>query len=223
MCQRLFECYKPFFVSPVRPKDRNTCRMHVEAKIVLKKCMELRKIILNLHPENDKEKFAFFKNINEISNKTLCNKANPTHDCLTRNSQNCAVSKLQFLDEEMDQSPNVKDVRLAILELDGLDSTVNSPVIVSEQFIVISPDFQHDIYFTLHCQKSIFDFLKSVSADITVMHEFTDGCSSQYKSRNCIGDVSFVAESELGYSKLIRNNYETSHSKGRGIPETSSG
>jgi hypothetical protein len=45
------------------------------------------------------------------------------------------------------------------------------------------------------------------------MHEFTDGCSAQYKSRNCIGDVSRIQE-ELGYSKIIRNLYETSHAKG---------
>ncbi|CAG2255254.1 unnamed protein product [Mytilus edulis] len=320
MCQRLFESYKPFFVSPVRPKDRNTCccRMHVEVKIVFKKCMELRKTVLKLHAEYDKEKFAVFENIYEISNKTLCNTV--THDCLTRNCQNCGVSKLMFLNEELEKSSNAKDVnwekyeylksnvkggktiskiqlvkqvtkpgslfeyfikllenfpahqmranwqnsqykninqnlplghavclhdysenyrcsdrtelqsayfqktevsihvtiltRHAILELDGVDSTVNSPVIVSEQFFVISPDYQHDRHFTFHCQKLISDYLKSISADITVMHEFTDGCSSQYKSRNCMGDVSFVAESELGYSKLIRNFFETSHAKG---------
>ena len=45
------------------------------------------------------------------------------------------------------------------------------------------------------------------------MHEFTDGCSSQYKSRNCMGDVSRI-HGELGYSKIIRNFYETSHEKG---------
>lgn len=36
-------------------------------------------------------------------------------------------------------------------------------------------------------------------ADIQVMHEFTDGCSAQYKSRNCMGDVS-TRRSDLGYS-----------------------
>ena len=45
------------------------------------------------------------------------------------------------------------------------------------------------------------------------MHEFTDGCSSQYKSRNCMGDVSRI-QGELGYSKIIRNCYETPQAKG---------
>jgi hypothetical protein len=36
---------------------------------------------------------------------------------------------------------------------------------------------------------------------------------AQYKSRNCMGDVSRM-QGELGYSKIIRNFYETSHAKG---------
>ena len=30
----------------------------------------------------------------------------------------------------------------------------------------------------------------TVKMDIHKMHEFTDGCAAQYKSRNCIGDLS---------------------------------
>ena len=44
------------------------------------------------------------------------------------------------------------------------------------------------------------------------MHEFTDGCSAQYKSRNCMGDISRM-QRELGYTKIIRNFYETSLAK----------
>jgi hypothetical protein len=85
--------------------------------------------------------------------------------------------------------------------------------IIREQLFVISPDSSHDRHFTLYCQKQISEYLKSISADIKIMHEFTDGCSSQYKSRNCMGDVSRI-HGELGYSKIIRNFYETSHEKG---------
>ena len=45
------------------------------------------------------------------------------------------------------------------------------------------------------------------------MIEFTDGCSCQYKSRNCMGDISTVC-STLNYFKLSRNFYETSHARG---------
>jgi hypothetical protein len=65
----------------------------------------------------------------------------------------------------------------------------------------------------LYCQTQISEYLKSISADIKIMHEFTDGCSAQYKNRNFMGDVSRI-HGELGYSKIIRNFYETSHAKG---------
>ncbi|CAC5411409.1 unnamed protein product [Mytilus coruscus] len=45
------------------------------------------------------------------------------------------------------------------------------------------------------------------------MHEFTDGCSAQYKSRHCIGDISYGC-SDLGYDKIVRNFFETSHAAG---------
>ena len=37
------------------------------------------------------------------------------------------------------------------------------------------------------------------------MHEFTDGCSSQYKSRHCLGDFSF-ATTEYGYKFSIETS-----------------
>ncbi|CAG2203707.1 unnamed protein product [Mytilus edulis] len=103
--------------------------------------------------------------------------------------------------------------RHAILEVDGIDSTLDSPVIVSEQFFVISPDLDHDRHYTRYVQTLISKYLKSISAEIKIMHEFTDGCSAQYKSRNCMGDVC-THRSDLGYDVLIRNYFETSHGKG---------
>lgn len=85
--------------------------------------------------------------------------------------------------------------------------------IVSEQFFVISNDLKHDRYFTAYVQESISAYLKSLDLDIKVMHEFCDGCSSQYKSRNCMGDVCHACTS-LGYEALIRNYHETAHAKG---------
>jgi hypothetical protein len=79
--------------------------------------------------------------------------------------------------------------------------------------MVISPDSSHDRHFTLYCQTQISEYLKSISADIKIMPEFTDGCSAQYKNRNFMGNVSRI-HGELGYSKIIRNFYETSHAKG---------
>lgn len=103
--------------------------------------------------------------------------------------------------------------RHAILEYDGLESTEEFPEIITEHFFVVSPDLQHDNYFTSHVQKQIRDYLDSISYPVTIMHEFTDGCSAQYKSRHCLGDLSRTV-SELGYERIQRNYFETSHAKG---------
>jgi hypothetical protein len=101
----------------------------------------------------------------------------------------------------------------AILEYDGFDSTDDFPEIITEYFFVISPDSQHDHNFTKCVQQQIKQYLDSISYDVDVMHEFTDGCSSQCKSRHCLGDLSF-ATTEYGYKVVHRNFFETSHAKG---------
>jgi len=45
------------------------------------------------------------------------------------------------------------------------------------------------------------------------MHEFTDGCPSQYKSRHCFGDISNTY-ADFGYEVFSRNFFEISHAKG---------
>ncbi|CAG2242717.1 unnamed protein product [Mytilus edulis] len=45
------------------------------------------------------------------------------------------------------------------------------------------------------------------------MHEFTDGCAAQYKSRHCFGDISQTSD-DFGYQHFTRNFFETSHAKG---------
>ena len=102
-------------------------------------------------------------------------------------------------------------VGILFLKKDGIDSSPEIPKLIREQFFVISYDTQHDRSFTQYCQKQIFDYLKSISSNVTCMHEWTDGCSSQYESRLCMGDVSY---NTLGYKTLIRNCYETSHAEG---------
>ena len=46
--QRSFESLKPFFVIPVRQKDRMTCccRICLETKMLFKRCMDFRRIYL---------------------------------------------------------------------------------------------------------------------------------------------------------------------------------
>ena len=59
----------------------------------------------------------------------------------------------------------------------------------------------------------IHDHLTSISYPVNVMHEFTDGCQGQYKSRHCMGDVGYGC-GDFGYHQVIRNYFETSHAKG---------
>jgi hypothetical protein len=99
--------------------------------------------------------------------------------------------------------------RHAVLEYDGVEESE----LISELFYVISPDQTHDHHFVHHCQSLISDYLKSIGCEVEVMHEFTDGCTSQYKSRHCMGNAS-LACSDFGYNTFVRNYFETSHAKG---------
>ncbi len=103
--------------------------------------------------------------------------------------------------------------RHAVLEYDGVTSTEEDPHIITEQFFVISPDPSHDHHFTHAVQLLVSEYLQSIVCEVSTMHEFTDGCSAQYKSRHCLGDVSY-ATSDLGYERLVRNYFETAHARG---------
>ena len=84
--------------------------------------------------------------------------------------------------------------------------------IVEEHLFVISPDSSHDHNFTHEVQNQISDDLRSINYQTYIIHEFTDGCASQYKSRNCFGDLSYTKQ-DFGFT-IIRNFFETSHAKG---------
>jgi hypothetical protein len=80
--------------------------------------------------------------------------------------------------------------RHAILEYDRVDSTRENPNIATEHFFVVSPDPVHDNHFTYQVQKMISEYLESISYNTEVMHEFRDGCQTQYKSRHCMAYIS---------------------------------
>lgn len=62
-------------------------------------------------------------------------------------------------------------------------------------------------------QNLIHSYLANdVGCNIIKMHEFTDGCAAQYKSRHCIGDLS-CSLADFGFH-VIRDYFETSHAKG---------
>jgi hypothetical protein len=99
--------------------------------------------------------------------------------------------------------------RHAVAEYDGIDETN----IISELFYTISPDVTHDHFFVTRVQEAIKSHLDSIGCAVSRMIEYTDGCSSQYKSKTCMGVCSYLCE-KLGYSQFERNYFETSHAKG---------
>ena len=77
---------------------------------------------------------------------------------------------------------------------------------------MISPDLRHDHHSVQGCRNIVVNYLKEIGYKVELMHKWTDGCSVQYKSRHCMGDVSF-SPLEFGFPTL-RNYFETSHAKG---------
>ena len=103
--------------------------------------------------------------------------------------------------------------RHSTLEYDGEESTKEKPVIVKEHIFCILDDKTHDNYAVHQIRCKIDDYLKNTAkTNVKLMHEFCDGCSAQYKSRHCMGDVS-LSQADFGYPTW-RNFFETSHAKG---------
>lgn len=102
--------------------------------------------------------------------------------------------------------------RHALKDVDGVESTIEDPIIIPKHIFVISPDTKHDHHSVHQVRELVAGYLKEIKYDVEVMHEWTDGCSAQYESRHCMGDVSF-SNSDFGY-KTIRNYFKTSHAKG---------
>ena len=126
----------------------------------------------------------------------------------------------RFQDEIQSQYFDVNKVSLHVTilyrhsneEVDGLQSTEEEPVICKEHLFVISDDVTQDHDSVLHIQKLISKHLQESRCTIKKMHEFTDGCAGQYKSRHCYGDLS-CSLATLGYT-VQRNYFATSHAKG---------
>ena len=80
--------------------------------------------------------------------------------------------------------------RHALNDTDGIESSPDAPLLVTEHIFVISPDCKHDHHSVHQCRGLMADHLKSIKKyNATVIHQFTDSCSAQYKSFHCMGDV----------------------------------
>jgi len=103
--------------------------------------------------------------------------------------------------------------RHAVEATDGVESTEEDPHTIKEHLFVISDDPGQDHDSVHRVQELIHKYLtQDLSYNVIKMHEFTDGCAAQYKSRHCLGDLS-CSLADYGYL-MQRNFFETSHAKG---------
>ena len=103
--------------------------------------------------------------------------------------------------------------RHASMASDEKESTTKEPIVIKEHIFVISDDPVQDNDSVHHAQLLVCRYLKDdLKLNITKLHEFTDGCAAQYKSRHCIGDLP-CSLADFGFT-IQRNYFETSHAKG---------
>ena len=102
--------------------------------------------------------------------------------------------------------------RQALSQIDCEESSEDDLRVVTEHLYVISPDLQHDHHSVQGCQNNIVNYLKEIGFNVELMHEWMDRCSAQYKSRHCMGDITFSLL-DFGFPTL-RNYFETSYTKG---------
>jgi hypothetical protein len=138
--------------------------------------------------------------------------------CVHDFSENYRCSELKQLQSSYFQKTEVSIHvtiihRHALPDIDGVESSEENPEIITEHFFVISNDQRHDQYFVHEVRKSISEYLSSISYPVETMHEFTDGCAAQYKSRHCFGDIGNSCQ-DFGFKHFTRNYFETAHAKG---------
>ena len=84
-------------------------------------------------------------------------------------------------------------------------------------FFVISDDMAHESYSVQHVRHIIHNYLvNTVGCTVKRLHEFTDGCSAQYKSRHRMGSHVLLPSNDFGYPAQC-NYFETSHAKGEQV------
>ena len=71
--------------------------------------------------------------------------------------------------------------RHALEDVDGVESIIEDPIIIPEHIFVISPETKHDHHSVHQVRQLVAGYLKEIKY-VEVMHEWTDGCSAQYKS-----------------------------------------
>ncbi|KAK3753750.1 hypothetical protein QZH41_005245 [Actinostola sp. cb2023] len=103
--------------------------------------------------------------------------------------------------------------RHADLRTDGKQSSEDDPILIKEHIFALSDDNTQDYHFVHHTQGLILNYLRNdLHLNVEKVHEFTDGCAGQYKSKHTFGDLSCCL-ADFG-CQIDRHFFETSHAKG---------
>ena len=98
--------------------------------------------------------------------------------------------------------------------IDSVESTADDPVIIKDIVYVVSNDRKHDHRFVQRFKEMLVrDYYRARDLPLPEMvHEWCDGCASQYKCAAAFFDISRSKET-LGFY-TVRNFFETAHAKG---------
>ena len=113
MGQRAFESCKPFYVIEAKTQDRQSCccHAHVEIRMLFKACMAFRRNVLK---GDQTEGYPAYEHLSDVVKETLCEKGDaPYHrlQCINRQCDDCGVTKLQLMPQEVDTSDSASQVK----------------------------------------------------------------------------------------------------------------
>lgn len=81
-----------------------------------------------------------------------------------------------------------------------------------EGFVCITDDLKHDTHAVSRFETEAIAHVRSKGVEVNAIHEWTDGCASQYKGRQSFAAIS--QGEQLHEVHITRNYFETSHGKG---------
>ncbi|WAR05734.1 hypothetical protein MAR_021103 [Mya arenaria] len=143
--QRAFEKLKPFFVKPVRPKDKTACccRYHIECNHAFKKCMQFRKMTYT-NSEQLNGGYPVFERSADMIARTLCEQ--PGKACLDRKCVECGVPQYLFSPNEMDESeqaPEIEWERYEYQTVKSKSNVLNRKLILVKKTTKVGSLFKH--------------------------------------------------------------------------------
>ncbi|VDI21005.1 Hypothetical predicted protein [Mytilus galloprovincialis] len=215
----IFKSQADMFAETLCPKGTN--KEHYKTECLNRKCQNCGVANLLLMPEeNDTTDEAIEVTWEKFEYVNVCTKGNLERKKLMPVKKTTKIGTLfKFLLELLSTFPS-HQFRAAWQnqQLKAIIYRTFLPTIVfvytTFQKTLVSNDDKHDHHFVHEVQNQIKEYLNSISYNVSTMHEYTDGCQCQYKSRHCMGDVS-NGQQDFGYDRLIRNYFETSHAKER--------